>query len=147
MPDFSFKGADAERTIRQRCRGWRRLSHRSCGRGLRNGALVVDGFQKGCGWHKEKGTGRRAAEVEEPVVIARRLADEHVLDHLLCNAGSSAIPDKVGAELTGGSLPKGHVVPQYHELLSVLGDRGERVMRRRRLYRIVKFDVGQLGAA
>ena len=73
----SLEGADAERTFaRSRDRF-----------GLRDGRCVRRHFLEECrGRHEEEIAGHRAAEVEQPVVIAGRTADEHVLEHLLDGA-------------------------------------------------------------
>src|SRR5262249_55941297 len=105
------------------------------------------GFQECHGWDEEQDSGHRSAEVEQPIIIAGRAADEHVLDHLLGHRRRAAIADEVGAELTRADSAKGHVVANDLKLFPIFGDRGERIVRRRRLYRVVQFDVGQLGAA
>src|SRR5262249_44006811 len=59
----------------------------------------------------------------------------------------AAIANKVGAIFTRAGSAEGHVVAHDLKLFAILGNRGERVVRRRRLYRVVQFDVGQLAAA
>src|SRR3984893_10431348 len=108
---------------------------------------VVHVFQECRGWHEEQGTGYRPAEVEPPIIIAGRAADEHVLDHLLGHPRRAAIANEVGAIFTGTDSAEGHVVAHDLKLFAILGNRGERVVRRRRFYRVVQFDVGQLAAA
>src|SRR5271165_2557324 len=86
----SFEGADAERTV-TRGRAWL---------GLRGGGTVRRHFlEESRGRHEEKVAGHCPAEVEQPVVIARRTADEHVLEHLLDGARRPAVADEIGAEL------------------------------------------------
>ena len=43
------------------------------------------------------------AEIQQPVVVARRPADKHVLEHLLDRAGRTAVADEIRAEF---SLPR-----------------------------------------
>jgi len=62
--------------------------------------------------HEEQVSCDRAAEVEEPIVVARRPADEHVLQHLLDGAGRAAVADEIRAELTVPRSTEGHVVTQ-----------------------------------
>jgi len=92
--------------------------------------------------HEEQVSCDRAAEVEEPIVVARRPADEHVLQHLLDGAGRAAVADEIRAELTVPRSTEGHVVTQDLDLLAALDNRGQRVVGRRRLDGIVEFDVG-----
>src|SRR5205823_6446658 len=42
----------------------------------------------------------RGGEVEYPVVVAGRVADEHVRQHLLGDAGCGGVADEIDAELT-----------------------------------------------
>ena len=97
--------------------------------------------------HEEQISGDGAAEVEQPVVVAGRPADEHVLEHLLDGAGRTAVADEIGAKFTMRGPAEGHVVAQDLDLFPVLDDGRERVVRRGWLDGIVQFDVGQLGAA
>ena len=87
------------------------------------------------------------AEVEQPIIIAGRLADEHVLDHLLGHPRGAAIADEIGAVFAVSDLAERHVVADDLEFLPVLGDRRQRIVRRGRLDRVVEFDIGELGAA
>ena len=96
--------------------------------------------------HEEQVSGDGAAEVEYPVVVAGRPADEHVLEHLLDGARRTAVADEVGAKFTMPGPAEGHVVTQDLDLFPVLDDRGERVVRGRWLDGIVQFDIGKLGA-
>src|SRR5208282_6045143 len=50
----------------------------SCGLGS---TVFSYGLQEARGGDEKQAPGRRAAEVEQPVVVARRAADEHVLEH------------------------------------------------------------------
>ena len=98
--------------------------------GLRNRRLVFGhGLQKCRGRHEEQVSGDGAAEVEQPVVVAGRPADEHVLEHLLDRAGRTAVADEIGAKFTVRGPAEGHVVAQDLDLFSVLDDRRERVVR------------------
>ena len=115
---------------------------------VRSRRLVFgDGVQKCRGRHEEQVSGDGAAEIEQPVVIAGRTADEHVLEHLLDGAGRTAVADEIGAKFTVRGPAEGHVVAQDLDLFSVLDDGRERVVRRGWLYGIVQFDVGELRAA
>ena len=53
------------------------------------------------GRHEEQAAGDGGREVEDPVVVARRIADEHVPEHLLDHARRRRVADEVGAELVG----------------------------------------------
>ena len=112
-----------------------------------SGLVVADVFQECRGRHEEQVAGHGAAEIQQTVVIAGRPADEHVLQHLLDGPGRARIADEIGAELALRRAPERHVVAEDFYLFAVLDDRRQRVMRRRRLDRIVKLDVGKLGAA
>ena len=111
------------------------------------GSVFGHVLQKCRGRHEEQVSGDGAAEVEQPVVVAGRPADEHVLEHLLDGAGRTAVADEIGAKFTVTRPAEGHVVAQDLDLFSVLDDGGERVVRRGWLDGIVQFDVGKLGAA
>src|SRR5260370_41590550 len=97
--------------------------------------------------HKEQRAGHGAAEVEQPVIVARRPADEHVHEHLLDSVRGPGIADEIGAELTLSDVAERHVVAHDLQLLSVLLDRRQSVVRRGWLHGIVQFAVGPLGSA
>src|SRR5580704_12522438 len=118
---FSFEGTDAERTLAHRWLryGWRRRRWsagrlaRQDGCGFRSHRRVFGHIlQKRRGWHEEQVSGDGAAEVEYPVVVAGRPADEHVVEHLLDGAGRTAVADEIGAEFTLRRPAEGHVVAQ-----------------------------------
>src|SRR6478609_1400925 len=134
----SFEGADAERTV-TRGRAW-------CG--LRGGRSVRRDFLEECrGRHEEEIAGHCPAEVEQPVVISGRTADEHVLEHLLDGARRPAVADEISAELALRRLTEGHVVAQDLDLAPVLLDHCQRAVSGGWLGRVVQLDVRELGAA
>src|SRR5271156_5022111 len=99
MALFSFERADSKRTIgRQGCR------RRRPGR-----ALAAESVQERRRRDKKRGPGHSAAEVEHPIIVARRPPDEHVLDHLLGHPWRAAIADEIGAEYAASDLAEGHV--------------------------------------
>ena len=104
-------------------------------------------FQKSGGWSEEQASGDRMAEVEQPIVVARWAANEHVLEHLLDRAGRTAVANEIGAEFAVPGTAEGHIVTQDLDLFAILDDRRERVMRRGRFDGIIQFNVGQLVAA
>src|ERR1700677_4582857 len=131
MSYVSFERSDAERTLAHRWDGWRRFDSRRRRSGFRNRTLgLVFGhiLQKCRRRHKEQVSGHGTAEVEQPVVVAGRAADEHVLEHLLSGAGRTAVADEIGAKLTMRGPAERHVVAQDLDLFSVLDDCGERVV-------------------
>src|ERR1700693_1802061 len=146
----SFERSDAERTLAHRWGGWRRFDSRRRRRGFSNrwlGLIFGHVLQKCRRRHKEQVSGHGTAEVQEPVVVAGRAPDEHVLDHLFDSAGRTAVADEISTKFTGARLAEGHVVAQNLDLFPVLDDCGERVVCRGGLDRIVQFDIGKLGAA
>ncbi len=52
------------------------------------------------------------AEVEQPVVVARRLPHEHVFQHLLRDSRRAAVADEVRSKFAVAGTAKGHVVAQ-----------------------------------
>src|ERR1700722_148935 len=106
MRIFSFEGTNAQRAIALAGGGWSGLDR--CGVGL----FVAYGFQKCYGRSKEQASRDGAAEIENPVVIARRPANEHVFEHLFNNVRRTAVADEVGTELTVRGPTEGHVVAQ-----------------------------------
>src|SRR5262245_17551616 len=146
MPGVSFQGADAERAVGaarvRRCRGDCRFHTEHVAR-----LIMFQCIQKCCRWREEQIPRHRAAEIEQPVVVARRTTHEHVLEHQLDGPRRSAVADEIGAEFTLPDAAEWHVVAQDFDLFSILDDRGQRAVRRGRLDRIVQLDVGQFLAA
>ena len=70
-----------------------------------------------------------AAEIEQAVVIARGIADEHILQHRFGSARRAAVTDEVGAVLAVTGPAEGHVVPQNLDLFPVFRDRRQSVVR------------------
>src|SRR5215471_19420702 len=143
----SLEGTDAERTI-----AWGRSCRRGCcgGRGGRwrgRYALVPEALQERRGRHEEQVAADRAAEVQQPIVVAGGLPDEHVGEHLLDRARRARIADKVGAELAMRGGAERHVVAYDLHLFSVFHDRGQRIVGGCRLDRVIELDVGELRAA
>src|SRR5580700_11002342 len=99
MGRVSFEGTYAERTIaeRRRRRNPGVEGYRRCRR-----LIVADGFQKCRGRSEEKIAGYGAAEIQQPIVVARRPADEHVHQHQLDRPRRTRVADEVSAELTAG---------------------------------------------
>ena len=97
--------------------------------------------------HEEQIAGHGAAEIQQPIVIAGRPADEHIFQHLLDRSRRTRVADEIGAEFALPGAAEGHVVAEDLHLFAVLDDRGQRVMRGGRLDRVVELDVGKLGAA
>ena len=99
-------------------------------------------------WHEEHAAGDRGGEVEYPVVIAGRVADEHVGQHLLDDAGAGGVADEIGAELTATGAAEWHLVPQDLPLGAAgPGGAGQRQMGVGRPGPGGQRDVGQLRAA
>src|SRR5439155_17148562 len=82
-------------------------------------------LQEGRGRHEEEVPGDRTAEVEQPVIIARWIADEHVLEHFFDRAGRAAVTDEIGPELPPGCLAERHVVSEDLDLRAILRHLGE----------------------
>src|SRR5467141_4708072 len=87
-------------------------------------------LQEGRRRHEEQVPGYRMAEVEQPVVIAGWIADEHVLQHFFDRAGRPAVADEIGPELPLGCLAERHVVSEDLDLRAILRDLGECIMRK-----------------
>src|SRR5208337_4053125 len=92
-------------------------------------------------------SGDRAAEVEQPVVVAGWPANEHVLKHLLNGAGGTAVANEISAKFALSGAAEGHVVAQDLDLFPVLDDRRECVVRRGWFDGVVQFNVRQLRAS
>src|ERR1700733_16065443 len=114
MRIFSFERTNAQRTVALARGGWRRFGR--CHAGL----VVAYGFQKCHGRSKKKASRDGAAEIEQPVVVAGRLAHEHIFEHLFNGMGRTAVADEVGAELTVSGPADRHVVPQGLDFFPVL---------------------------
>src|SRR5260370_33632326 len=94
--DVSFEGADTERTIVIRQVGFRRFfPGRRRWRRIR-WLIFGHSLQKRFRRNKEKASRNRTAEVENPVIVARRPSNEHILEHLLDRARRTAVADKMG---------------------------------------------------
>ena len=119
----------------------------SAGGAAAAGRVVADVLQERRGRHEEQIAGHGAAEIQQPIVIAGRPADEHVVQHLLDGSRRARIADEIGAEFALCGAAERHVVAEDLYLFAVLHDRGQRVVRRGRLDRVVELDVGKLGAA
>src|SRR5688572_2746246 len=115
MLRHSFEAADGERTVAGQRGRWRRMADggRSTGDGRDLNRLSGSkGIEKRLGWREEVGAGDRAGEVEETIVVARRAADEHILDHLLDRPERAGIADEVGAGFAQRNVAEGHVVAE-----------------------------------
>src|SRR5580698_3051757 len=139
---FSFKRTNTERAIAhafgRRFRGRFRRSRRSLRRIL---TYIVQKVRRR---HKKQIARYCATEIQNPVVIAWRTADEHVLQHFFNRIGRAAVADKVSPKLSFGNPAEGHVVAKDLNFFTILLDGRERVVCRRRLDGVVQFDVGQL---
>src|SRR5205823_8349433 len=111
---------------------WLVMPSRSRGRGR-------EVLQEGRGRHEEEVPGDRTAEVEQPVIIARWIADEHVLEHFFDRAGRAAVADEIGPELPAGCLAERHVVSEDLDLLAILRDLGECIVRKGGLDGVVQL--------
>ena len=87
------------------------------------------------------------AEVENAVVVAGRIAEEHVFEHGLGDAGGAAVSDEEGPELAVAGAAEGHVVAKDLELLAVLFDVGEDVVGVGSFLGVGLLDVGELVAS
>src|SRR5271155_1850700 len=101
MRNFSFEGTNAQRAVALPCK---RRNH--------SGLVVADRLQKCYGRSKKQVSSDGAAEIQQPVVISGRPADEHVLEHLLDGTGRTAVANEVGAEFALPGPAEGHVVAQ-----------------------------------
>src|SRR5579863_9608402 len=127
MQDVSFKGTDTERTIvlTRRHKGFDRWF----GRRRRNRRLVFRYiFQKRRGGHKKQVSRDGATEIEKPIVISRRAANEHVLKHLLNRTGRTAVANEISPKFTHGRPPERHVVAQDLDLFPIFDDGSECVV-------------------
>src|SRR6201999_116166 len=113
------------------------------GFGLRPGSslriAIREFLEQGGRGNEEQAARDRAAIVEQPVVVARRPADEHVLHHQFDRFGRTRVADEVRAELPLARAANRFVVEEILPLLAFLRDGGERVGRARRFDRVVEF--------
>ena len=77
----------------------RRRSRRADGLAGGGGRAAREVVEEVGGRHEEQGAGDRGGEVEDAVVVAGRVADEHVAQHLLGDRRACRVADEVGAEL------------------------------------------------
>src|SRR5499427_626602 len=125
-----FQAADLEGSVWSGRARRRRLGRRT-GSGFAgrraDGAKVL---QQRHGGHEEQAPGHRRAEVQQPVVVSLRAADEHVSEHLLDRGGGASVADEIGAVAPVPHRAERHVVPDdLHFLAVVPGDGGQRVVR------------------
>src|SRR5271169_686819 len=139
MRGVSFEGTNTERSVARRGHRsrWRRNGGRRQSRGLVAGNIL----QKSRGRHEEKASAYGAAEIQQPIVVAGRPADEHVLQHLLDRSRRTCIANEIGAELPLRRGAEGHVVAKDLYFLAVLNDRCEYIVGACRLNRIVELDI------
>src|SRR5271169_1802812 len=132
MSIVSFERTDAERTVAHRWDGRGGFGHRWRCWGFRSNRLrLIFGhiLQECRRRHEKQISSDSAAEVEQPVVVARWAADEHVLKHLFDGAGRTAVADEVSAKFTVRRPAEGHVVAQDLDLFPILDNGRERVVR------------------
>src|SRR5208283_4202751 len=128
MWNVSFKGTNTQRTI-VLARGQRSFD-RWLGGSQCNRRLVFGYIFQECHRGREKQVSRDGAtEVEQPIVIAGRAANEHVLKHLFNRIGRTAVANEISAKFTLRGSPEGHVVAQDLDLFPVLDDGSECVVR------------------
>src|SRR5215469_12670343 len=95
---LSFKRTDAERTIarwRMRFGSLRRRSSTRCGIRL---TFYRHIGQEGRGWNEEQRAGDGLADVKQAIVIAGRVSDEHVGQHLFDAMRRPSVTDEIRAE-------------------------------------------------
>ena len=112
------------RAPRHRC--WRDSGGlvRNCGHRI----VGRDIFQEGRGRYEEQVAGLGDAEIEQAIVVAGRLTDEHVVEHLLDGSRRTRVTDEIGAEFLFGDAAERHVVAHDLDFLAVHHDLGERVV-------------------
>src|SRR5262249_35493039 len=99
MPGVSFEGTNTERAVLRRCRA-----------GNGGGRLVRrDVFEERRRRNEEQITGHGSTEIEDPVVIAGRPADEHVFQHRFDGARRAAVSDIIGAVFARPGMAEYHV--------------------------------------
>src|SRR5262249_13649509 len=127
---ISFEGPDTERTIVPGTAGRgghdrrRKVGGRSKRRVVPGHSLPECRRRRG-----EQVSGDGAAAGEQPVVVAGGPPDKHVIEHLLNSGGRTAVANEIGAKFTVCGPPEGHIVAQDLDLLTVLDDRRESVVR------------------
>src|SRR5215469_7947480 len=122
MPDLSFEGTDAKRAVASRRDGLCRCGGSRHG-GLRSRRLALHhGLQKCRGRYEEQVSSDGAAKVEDPIIVAGRTPNEHILEHLLDDARRTTIADEIRAKFILADLAERHVVAHNLELFPVLGD-------------------------
>ena len=102
MTDVSFERTDTERTVVHRRAGLfgaSTVADSAEGTSTAGSSSVTVSRNVADG-AKNKVSGDGTAEVEHPVVVAGRAADEHVFEHLLNDAGRTAVANEIGAEFT-----------------------------------------------
>ena len=110
-------------------------------------SVFADVVEKGRRRNEEQVAGFGKAEIQQAVIIARRAADEHVLQHLFDGPRRTRVADEVSAELALGDAAERHVVAHDLNLPAVFDDSGQRIVGRCRFDGVVEFDVGKLGPA
>src|ERR1700733_1101197 len=112
MRNFSFEGTNAQRTVALPRSRERTLDRRwfQIRRSNHGGLVLAHGFQECCGRSKKQVPSDGAAEIEQPVVVAGRAANEHVVEHLFDSIRRTAIADKIGTKFTLRGPAEGHVV-------------------------------------
>lgn len=69
---------------------------------------------------EEQGSGERGGEIEDPIGVPGRTADEDIREHLLDHVGSARVGDEVRAVFVGGDPTERHVEAQDLLLLAVV---------------------------
>ena len=142
--DCSLQAADSERPDR-RLRTTSSATSRRRRRRRAASRRIVEELEAR---DEEQVAGHRRREVEEPVVVAGRLADEHVGQHLLDHVRVASVPDEIRPELARADRAERHVEAQDLPLLPVLADdRVQRDVRVRGLDVVGQLDVAELRAA
>lgn len=96
---------------------------------------------------EEQGSGDGGGHVENAVVVSRRHADEHAVEHQFDDRRVRRIGDIVRAVLAGRRVAEGHVVAEDVALDAVgVGDRVEADVRVAGPDVVAEFDVVELGA-
>src|SRR2546426_5477483 len=85
-----------------------------------NWSLGDERLQQVQGRRKEEAAGDRPTEIEQAIVVARRTANEHILQHLFDRARRARIADEIGPELSARNVTKRHIVAEDLDLFAVL---------------------------
>src|SRR5580658_8721342 len=137
MRGVSFEGTNAKRTVaRLRCNG------RFGSRGVGRSRIVHRILQERGRRYEEQRAGPSSAEIQYPIVISGRAADEHVFQHLLSGSRRAAVANEISTKLARGGVTERHVVANDLHLLAVLDNRVQCVVRGCWLDRIIELDVG-----